>query len=239
MSGLLAHLGSRRQKTEIIRLRGLVDARGKCKCSLKVRLFEERLLLGASVEWTVRIVTVGHDKERAARRVRLFNERPAKAVILRRVPAVTNLADVEALLPTVTRPRLEVFGLAETGVEVAVLVQDFRQQRNTVRHRLEPAETGIVRVAPGHKRLARGLADREGDVGALEAHPFASEPIDVRRQILRPAEASRRVVIHVIHRNQQDVRPLRCHSTGRQAKNQRNTHCTCLSHIFFLLLTVN
>ena len=62
-------------------------------------------------------------------------------------------------------------------------------------------------IASGHPHGACGLADSNGDKGLVEAETLGREAINVRRDVWdRRSVATDRVAVHVIDRNEEEVR---------------------------------
>ena len=61
------------------------------------------------------------------------------------------------------------------------------------------------RVLSGHDACARGRTDRAGRIGVGEAHALRGEAVDVRRLVVRAAEAAEVSPAHVVGENEDDV----------------------------------
>ena len=85
-------------------------------------------------------------------------------------------------------------GLANRGGVVAGLAQGLGQRWGRRVDLVEAECAAAVRVAPGHDRSAARLADRDGDVGMLEANALAGQFVQMGRDafelIAKAAEAS-------------------------------------------------
>lgn len=133
---------------------------------------------------------------------------------------------IEAVLGWQERLMVAEMPFAEASRGVTFLFEDFSQRHfirvnAVVRLRAErAADTDAIGVTTGKQRGAGGGADRLGDVKGGELAALGSESVDVRRGVAFGSEGRDVGVAHVIHVDQDHVRPL-FGSLGEEWKNEK------------------
>ena len=133
LSHLFFHLRSRRKEADIDGFIRGIDRRrgGKCAAQFfKIGLVGHFVV--RAMERAVRIVRVGHQEKRLTGRVCPLNEGFTQLPVVGGVAAASQFILVEAFVPLVARLRLKMIGLAEAGIEIALLFQYCRQHGRVV-----------------------------------------------------------------------------------------------------------
>ena len=159
----------------------------------------------------MRIVRTGHQEKRLLRLRCHMKKRTRKSAILTGV--TTPLVFVAGALPTIHhRPVKHILlpeRLAHRAAKITLLAQDRWEGRRTGSDSLETLRAIVVRVQPGKHHAARRGTNGDVHVGVLETHSSGGQAIDVWRDLrCRTAKTARRIPVHVVGNDHQDIRSL-------------------------------
>ena len=159
-------------------------------------------------EGVMRIVGACHQEEGLVGGLGGGKEVPGKAAVNFRVPPPEIL--VAFALPGVGHRPAEEFllveGLADGAAEEPGFVQKGRQGGGAGADALESLRPVVLGIQPGQHHTAGGCADGDVDVGLPELHALLRQLVEVGCDPLGHAtEASRRVPVHVVCHQPEDV----------------------------------
>jgi len=102
--------------------------------------------------------------------------------------------------------------LAEDANAITLIVQELLHSGDVRKTEKEEPFTATAMTAPSRADgRTGGIAGRRSDVGMFEAQPSRRQPIDVWRDVHQlAAVTSDRIPVHVVSRDDQEVRPAVC-----------------------------
>jgi hypothetical protein len=120
-----------------------------------------------------------------------------------------------------------VIDLADARGEITVALEELRQGRHIGHHRpemrLQIVDANRVGPQSGHHRRPAWTAQRILIVGAVEPHAPRGQTIEVRRLHQRVTVGAE-IVVQIVCRDEQDVRPARRRGLGERGLN-RSQQC--------------